>query len=255
MDSNRRVALVAGVFFLLTFVSSIGALLLYGPLLNHPDYVLGAGADTRISLGAFFEMILVITNAGTAIVLFPILKRQSESIALGYVASRVLESTVIAIGIACVLAVVTLRQDLHGATGADAASLVTAGRSLVAIHDATFLLGPAFCAGIGNGMLLGYLMFRSGLVPRRLALLGLVGGPLAFAAATGALFGLFDQTSLPSFILTATEILWEGSLGVYLTVKGFKDSPLTAIDDSRDLDAPPKGSRPVLAAAVAPLLP
>lgn len=105
-------------------------------------------------------------------------------------------------------------------------SLVTAGKSLVAFHDWTFLFGPAFCAGFGNGLLLGYLMYRSGLVPRAMAMLGLIGGPLAFASATAVLFGLYEQTSVPSFIATLPEIAWEASLGIWLIVKGFKPSPI-----------------------------
>jgi hypothetical protein len=89
---------------------------------------------------------------GTAVVLFPIVKRQSEAIALGYVATRVLESTIIVVGLISLLSVVTLREDLAGAAGADAAALTTAGQSLVAIHDWTFLFGPAFCAARGSGM-------------------------------------------------------------------------------------------------------
>ncbi len=225
MNSSRSISLATGVFYIMTFVFSIPALLFYGPVLNHTDYVLGAGADTRIALGAFFEIILVVANIGTAIAIFPMLKRQSEGISLGYVASRIFESATIAVGIVSLLAVVTLRKDLAGATGADAASIVVAGRSLVAIHDWTFLLGPAFCAGFGNGVLLGYLMFKSGLMPRQLAILGLIGGPLAIATATAVLFGLYDQTSAISFFLTIPEILWEASIGIYLTVKGFKPAP------------------------------
>jgi hypothetical protein len=96
---------------------------------------------------------------------------------------RVVESCLIAVGIVSLLAVVTLRRDLAGAAGTDHASLILSGRSLVAVHDATFLLGPAFCAAIGNGLILGYLMLRSGLVPRRLALLGVAGGSLALVTA------------------------------------------------------------------------
>jgi Domain of unknown function (DUF4386) len=225
---QRRIALIAGVFFVITFVASIPAVVLYEPLLKHADYILGAGADTRVEFGAFLEIILAIANIGTAVVLFPIVKRQNESIALGYVASRVLESTVIVIGLISVLSVVTLRQDLAGAAGADAATLTTVGRSLVAVHDQTFLLGPAFCAGFGTGLLLGYLMYRSGLVPRRMALLGLIGGPLAFATATAVLFGAYEQSSATNFIFTIPEILWEASLGIYLIVKGFKPSPILA---------------------------
>ena len=184
MDLHRKTSLIVGIFFAFTFIFSIPALLFYDPLLNHVDYVVGAGADTRVAFGALFEIIVVISNIATAVVLFPILKRQNEAVSLGYVASRIVESTIIAVGIVSVIAVVTLRQDLAGVAGTDSGSLELAGRSLVAIHDATFLLGPAFCAGFGTGLLLGYLMYTSGLVPPRMALLGLIGGPIAFATAT-----------------------------------------------------------------------
>lgn len=179
-----------------------------------------------MQLGAFLEIVLAIAGIATAVVLFPIVKRESESIALGYVATRILESTIIVVGLISLLAVVTLRQDLAGAAGTDQATLDTVGRSLVVVHDRTFLLGPAFCAGFGNGFLLGYLMYRSGLVPRRMALLGVIGGPLAFATATAALFGAYAQTSGISFLFTLPEIVWEASLGIYLIVKGFKPSPI-----------------------------
>jgi hypothetical protein len=146
--------------------------LLYDPVLNDPDYIVGAGADNRVFLGAFLELLLIIANIGTAVALFPILKRQNESVALGYVTARVVECAFIAVGILSVLSVVTLRQE---AAGADAGSLVAVGKSLVAIKDWTFLLGPGFVVGVGNGLLLGYLMYRSGLVPRPMAVLGLVG--------------------------------------------------------------------------------
>jgi len=165
-------------------------------------------------------------------VLFPIIKRQNESVALGYVATRILESTTIVVGLISLLAVVTLRQDLAGAGGgSDPAVLDTVGRSLVAIKDGTFLLGPAFCAGLGNGLLLGYLMYRSGLVPRRMALLGLIGGPVSVVGAIFVLFGAWDQTSSIQGILTLGEIAWEASLGIYLIVKGFRPSPI--LDDAR----------------------
>jgi len=234
---QRRTALIAGVLFLLTFVTSIPALFFYEPVLKHAGYILGAGADARVEVGAFLEVLLAIANVGTAVVLFPIVKRQNESIALGYVASRILESTVIVVGLVSVLSVVALRQDLAGAAGSDTAALTAVGRSLVALHDQTFLLGPAFCAGIGNGILLGYLMFRSGLVPRGMAVLGLIGGPLAFATATAVLFGAYEQSSAASFVFTLPEALWELSLGVYLTVKGFRPSPILA-PDSASASAP-----------------
>lgn len=227
MDSARKSALATGVLFILTFVTSIPALVLYGPVLNDARYVLGPGADTRIFVGAFLEVLLVISNVGTAIAIFPVAKRQNESIALGYVAARVVESTIIAVGIVSLLAVVTMRRDLAG-SGTDPAALVVAGKTLVAIHKGTFLLGPAFCAGIENGLMLGYLMYRSGLVPRPIAVLGLAGGTLAFAAATAELFGVFPQVSGTAFILTFPEALFELLIGIWLTFKGFRPSPITA---------------------------
>ena len=227
VDSTGRTARIAGALFLITFITSIPALLLYGPVLHHADYILGAGADTRVHWGAFLEVLLAIANIGTAVTLFPVLKRQSESVALGYVATRIVESTVIVIGLISLLSVVTMRQDLAGAAGAHADSLTDVGRALVAVHDWTFLLGPAFCAGFGNGLLLGYLMYRSGLIPRRLAMLGLIGGPMAFASATAVLFGAYEQTSGLSFLVTLPEMVWEFSLGIWLVTKGFKRSAIT----------------------------
>ena len=229
MDPLRRTALVAGVLFVITFVASIPAVLLYGPVLSDANYVIGPGADGRVALGALLEAITVIANIGTAVVLFPILRRQDEAIAMGYVAARLVEATFIVVGIVSLLAVVTLRQDLGGSAGADKAALVTAGRSLVAVHDWTFLFGPGFLgAGFGNGILLGYLMYRSRLVPRGMAVLGLVGGPLVCLSAIAILFGVIDAGSTWQGIATIPEILWEASLGLYLIFWGFKPSPITA---------------------------
>jgi hypothetical protein len=158
----------------------------------------------------------------------PILKRPNEAVSLGYVAARILESTIIVVGIVSLLSVVTLRQDLAGAAGADAASLVTAGRSLVAFHDATFLLGPGLLPGLGNGLLLGYLMYRSGLMPRGTAMLGLIGGPLVFASGIATLFGLYEQLSAWSLLAALPEAAWEATLGIWLTFKGFRPSPILA---------------------------
>jgi hypothetical protein len=226
---QQRRARIFGVLFALTFITSIAALLLYDPVLNDADYILGDGADTRVQLGALCEIFLAITNIGTAVVLWPIVKRQSETLALSYVASRVVESTIITVGLISLLSVVTLREDFAGA-GADAGSLSIAGESLVAIHDWTFLLGPGFCVGV-NGLLLGYLFYRSGLVPRPIAVLGLVGGPLIFASAIAVVFGAYEQTEGAHFLLSIPEIAFEASITIYLIVKGFRPSPI--LDDTR----------------------
>lgn len=221
----QTIARVTGVLFLITFITSIPALLLYGPVLDN-GYITGAGADNRVFLGAFLELALIIANIGTAVALFPILKRQNESVALGFVTARVVESAFIAVGILSVLSIVTLRQE---AAGADAGSLVAVGKSLVAIKDWTFLL-LGFVVGVGNGLLLGYLMYRSGLMPRGMAVLGLVAGPVLCASGIAVMFGVFEVGSAPQLIATIPEILWELSLGIYLTVKGFKPSPIIAMD-------------------------
>lgn len=227
MDSNRRLAFIAGALFVITFLTSIpAALFLYNPVLDHTNYIVGAGEDTRVALGALLEVLLIIANVGTAVVLFPVLKRQDEGLALGYVAARLVECTFIAIGIVSLLGVVTLRQDFAEGAGGDSSSFVAVGRSLVAIHDWTFLLGPGFVVGVGNGLILGYLMYRSGLVPRGMAMLGLVGGPLLCAAGIAVLFDVIEPGSATQAIATIPEFVWELSLGIYLMVKGFKPSPI-----------------------------
>lgn len=224
MNSNRSTSLIFGVFFAGTFVFSIPALLFYDPVLKNADYVLGGGFDVRISMGALFEILLAICNIATAIVLFPIARRVKEAVALGYVASRIVESVIILAGVISLMSIVTLRAGF--APGGDTAVLTMAGRSLLAFHDWTFLLGPQFCSGFGNGMLLGYLMYRSGLVPRRMALLGLVGGPLAFIGGVLVLFDVLKPMSAGLFALTAIEIAWELSITAYSIVKGFRSSPM-----------------------------
>jgi hypothetical protein len=231
VSPNRRTALIAGIWFAITFIASIPALLLYDPVLNDAQYILGSGADKRIALGALLEIITALANIATAVVFFPVLKRQNETVALGYVASRTVESIIILVGVIAVMSVVTLRHDVGGAGATDPATLEIAGRSLIAVKDWTFLLGPAFCAGFGNGVLLGSLMYRSGLVPRPMALLGLIGGPLSVAGAIAVLFGAWDQTSTTQFILTIGEVLWEASLTIWLIVKGFRPTPITAAYD------------------------
>ena len=234
-EAQRRTARIAGWFFVITFVTSIPEVFLYRPLLKHTNYVLGSGGHIGIALGASLEVLLAISGIATAVVLYPIVKRQSQSISLGYVACRTLESAIIVVGIISVMSVVTLRHDVGGAGAANAASLVLVERALVAIHDWTFLLGPGFCAGFGTGLLLGYLMYKSGLVPRGMAMLGLIGGPLIFVSGIAILFGAFKNGSPAASLLAIPEIAWEASLGIYLILKGFKPSPILAAQPAHGL--------------------
>jgi len=226
MTSDRRISFAAGVLFLVTFVTSIPALALFQPVLDDPaGFIAGTGGDNKIFLGVTLELILVVANVATAVVLFPVLRRTSEMLSLGYVTARIMESVFIAAGILCVLGIVSLQQDDPSA-GALAVSLA-------AIKDWTFLLGPGVIVGIGNGLILGYLMYRSELVPRRMAMLGLIGGPLVIASGIAVLFDVIQPGSPAQGLATIPEIAWELSLGIYLTVKGFRQSP--AARDTPDL--------------------
>jgi hypothetical protein len=226
MSSTRLTAATAGVLYLVTHVTSIAALALYDPVLADPGYVLGAGADTRVLWGAFLEVILVMAIIGTGVTLFSVVRRQNEGVALGYVGLRTLEAATITVGILSLLAVVTLRRDI--ASTADSDTLETVGRALVAVHDWTFLLGPNFVLGV-NTVLMAYLMFRSGLVPRYVGVLGLVGGPLIFVSAVGVMFGLYDQVSVPGAIAAIPVFAWELSLAFTLIIRGFRQSALTRL--------------------------
>src|SRR3954463_12666850 len=218
----RKLARITGIFWIITFVTSIPAVLLYDPLLNQRDFILGAGGgDARIFVGATLELVLIIANIATAVLPFTLFKRYNERLALGYVTARLTECGFIAVGIVSVLAYMTLRQDPAGISDG---TLVGLGQSLVAVHDATFLLGPGIVVGVGNGMILGYLMYTSGLMPHRLAMFGLVGGPLVCVSGIAVMFGAFDAGPGPQAIATIPEIIWEASIGIYLTFKGFKAS-------------------------------
>jgi hypothetical protein len=225
MNPLRRTAFVAGWLWIITFVTSIPAyFILYAPVRDDPGLITGAGTDptTSVALGAVLELVLIIANVGTAVVFFPILKRQNEAGALGYVGARIVECIFIAIGIISLLTFLFMRQE-HTA-GTDAAL----GDAFVAIYDRAFLIGPGFFAGFGNGLLLGWLMYRSGLVPRGMAVLGLIGGPLIMASGIAIMLDLTERGSALQGIATIPEFFWELSLGIYLIVKGFKPSPITA---------------------------
>jgi hypothetical protein len=227
MDAQRKTALTVGVLFVLTLVFAIPGVMAYRPVLDDPSYVLGPGAGLSVQLGAFFEILTVIANIATAMVLFPLLRRQNETLALSYVAARFIEGALIVVGMLSLLAVETLRED---AAGADPGSLLVASQSLVAVHDWTFLLGPGFMSGLGNGLLLGYLVYRSGLLPRRLTLFGIIGGPLVMASGIAVLFGLIGAGSTWQGVATIPEIVWEiGILGLVLIFKGFQPAAAASL--------------------------
>ena len=221
VDLRRKNSLLAGALYLLTFVS-IPTLALYAPV-RDPNFIVGSGPDTGVLFGGILEMIVALAGIGTAVALYPVVKRQNEGVALGFIGSRVLEASTIFVGVACLLAVVTLRQ-----AGAGPGALVT-GQALVAMYDRMFLVGQSFMPAV-NAVLLGSLLFQSRLVPRVLPLLGLIGAPLLVAGDIAVLFDLIGRTSSPAAITALPIALWEFSLGVWLVVKGVRPSPILFAD-------------------------
>jgi hypothetical protein len=228
----KRLSTITGWLWIVTFVTSIPTrFILYAPILDEPSYVTGAGdlALAALATGAVFELVLIISNVGTAVVPYSVHKRYSEVGAVAYVSARIMECVFIAIGIVAILAVVTLRQDApSGATPA-------LGQGIEAIYEWSFRIGPGFFVGVGNGLILGYMMYRSGLVPRGLAIFGLVGGPLIILMGVLVIFDVIDPEANAGMavqgLMTIPEAFWELSLGIYLIVKGYRrDAPVLAGD-------------------------
>jgi hypothetical protein len=222
MDPLRRTASIVGWLFVITYVTSIAAKIALYPPLFEGDYITGPGEDARVLWGAFSEAILIIANIGSATALYSVVKRQYPNLAISFVASRIMESVFIGVGILSVLTVVTLRQDYAGSDGAAAAGLTVVGDALVVLQEWTFGLGPSFVVGVGNGCILGYIMYRSGLVPRRLAMLGLIGGPLIVLSGSAAMLGIIELDGTWQVLSAIPEFFWELGFGVYLIVKGFR---------------------------------
>jgi Domain of unknown function (DUF4386) len=220
MADDQRHGHLFGLLFILTFVTSILAYILFQDILDDPAaYIAEDGKDNVMYLAVLLEFFLIVANVGTAVVLYPIAKRQNQALAIGFVAARIIESVFIAAGTIFVLGVVSLRQD-----SPDAADLAV---SLAALKDWTFLFGPGFTVPLGNGLILGYLMYRSGLVPRRMAWLGMIGGPLLFISSTGDLFEWWETGSTIPGLFVIPEFIWEAFLGIYCAIWGFrKDSPI-----------------------------
>jgi hypothetical protein len=227
----RRTGRIFGWLFIGTFVTSIPARLLFihGLHATWSDvrFIPGTTSNASLKLGAILEFGLIVTQIGTAVVLYPLARRQSETVSLGYVAARIMESVFAAIGIISIITVVSVADALAGSSGAAAAALGAQGNTLAHTYEWAFLFGPGLVAGIGNGLLLGYLMYRSALVPPRLALLGLIGGSLLILSFVLMLIGVYDNGSTASGLLTLPEAAWELLLGIYCAWKGFRlESPI-----------------------------
>ncbi|MDQ1914627.1 DUF4386 domain-containing protein [Paenibacillus sp. GD4] len=225
MSANQTTAKIVGVLFILAAVTSVIGLLLYDPILHHPDYLTNGYANkNQVISGALFELILVCSAIGTSIMLYPLFRKHSETIALGYVCFRFLEAVLITVGVLSVLALLTLSQDFVNAPAPDASSYRASGTLLTAIHDWTFMLGPNFMLGI-NTMMCSYLLYKSRLVPRFISYMGLTGAVLIFIAALLEMYGVILQLSAWGAVLAIPVALYEMTLAVWLLVKGFNAAP------------------------------
>jgi hypothetical protein len=220
MAWSRKHSLAAGIFYLLTFVS-IPTVVLYSSI-HDPNYIVGAGPDTAAIIGGVLEIIVALAGIGTAVALFPVLKKQDESSALGLVAARILESGTIFAGVAFILSIVTLRQ-----VGAGAGALVTS-HTLSALYDRIFLLGQSFMPAICD-LLLGLLLYKSRLVPRALSVIGIVGAPILVVGYLAILFGLIGRLTPLAGLSALPVALFEFSLGIWLIVKGFNPSAIASL--------------------------
>lgn len=228
MTATRRLALAAGVFYLLTFAFSIPAYFLYEPVLTDPAYIVGSGgADTRIILGAIGELLTALAGIGTAVAVYPVVKRQSQAFSLGFVTTRLYEAAVMMIGVTALLAIVSIRQE-GAIAGSDSAAMTAVGQMLVDVRDHSARLGPGLAPAL-NALCFGYALYRSRLVPRVIPALGLIGAPLLFASVMGRMLGLHGDQSVFAAIALAPIFFWELSVGLWMTFKGFNPSALAAL--------------------------
>ena len=228
MDPTRKVALAGGIAYLITFAASIPQLKLFADVVDDPSgYISGPRSNTALLWGSWLEVITAIACVGTAVALYPVTRRVSRTAAIGFVTSRVVEATLILVGVMSLLSVVTLQDQFAGATGAQAEALGVTGEALVAMRQWTFLLGPGLIAGI-NALFLGTALYRGRLVPRIIPTIGLVGAPIILLSATATIFGGWAQTSSVGALCALPVAVWELSLGVWLVVKGFNPAPAVA---------------------------
>ncbi len=232
MTSTRKHSLAAGIFYVVTFIS-MPILVLYNIAKTDPEFILGAGSGTPVVWGTILELTVALAGIGTAIALFPIVKRQNESMAIGFVATRTLEASLIFVGVVSLLSLVTLQQDLGTVPGADTSALVVVGTSHAATYQWAFTVGQSLMPGF-NAILLGTLMYKSRLVPRVLPIMGLIGAPLLITSTLATVVGLNEPLSAWSALSALPVAAWELSLGIYLLVKGFKRTPLIEALDAEE---------------------
>jgi hypothetical protein len=234
----RKVAIAGGITYLITFAASVPQLKLFADVIDDPArYISTPGSNTALLSGSVLEIVTAAAGVATAVVLYPVTRRVSRTAAIGFVTSRVVEATMILVGVLSLLSVVTLQHHFAGATGAQGDALGVTGEALVAMRQWTFLVGPGLMAGV-NDLLLGYLLYRGRLVPRLIPIIGLLGAPLILLSDTATIFGVWDQVSTPALFCALPVAVFEFSVGVWLTVKGFTSSAHVLGDPSTPTGSP-----------------
>ena len=227
MTSFRKTALAGGILYLVTFIGSIPAALLVAPMITNPNYVTSAGADTQVALGLVLELVNALACFGCAVALFSVVRRVHEGLAIGYLATRMFEAAVIAMGVVSLLAVISLRQ--AGSAAGNAEALDPAGQALIAFRNAAMIIGPNM-AGF-NALMLGTALYRARLVPRAIPALGIIGAPILISWVIGTMLGVTGPGTLWQGVAVAPFFFWELILGLWLTFKGFNASSPLAVAD------------------------
>jgi hypothetical protein len=252
-DPTRKSAFASGILYLVTFASSIPAFLLLQPILADPAYIVGPGADRQIAVACLLDLVNALAAIGSAVAVFSVIRRQHEGLALGFVTTRMFEAATIVVGIVSLLAVVSMRQ-AGPATGTDDAALIAVGQGLVGVRDWTFVIGPGLMPGL-NALMFATVLYRARLVPRWIPALGLIGAPLLITSAIGMILGVNDAGTPYAAIATAPIFVWELSVGLWMTFKGFnRNAPILASRSTDELGRAGGGSATASGpAAVAPV--
>lgn len=217
---NKTDAKLTGWFFIAAAVSSIIGLKLYDPILNESNFLLSASNNySQIVFGAVNELILCVTATGTGIMLFPLLKRYNERMALGYLSFRLLEVVFIMIGTISVLTALAVSENYANGVIRDKDNAQNLMLTFIYLHKWTFMLGPNFMLAI-NTFLYSYVFSKSNVVPKNLARLGISASLLIMLAAILEMFGVIQQISIWGILLALPVALYEMTLAIWLIVKG-----------------------------------
>ena len=236
MNTYRKTAISVGVLFIIGTVAGMISLGVFtDPILGAPNYLAGVSAnEAKVIMGALLELVMGVALVGMALAVYPVLKKFSAPLAIGYFGARIVELVIYIIGVVSLLTLVTLSQEFAGAGDPSAAYFQITGTLLLAVRDwgghavldvAVFPLGA---------LILNYVLYRARLTPRWLSAWGLVGAVLYWTAGLLVLFELITPLETIHIALQAPLGVQEMVLAVWLIVKGFNPSAIAALSAKRD---------------------